>query len=211
MTVHPTPTELIDRVAAGDRSALENLLLHHYDRLNGRIRRKMPAFLNSVVSSEDIVQLAMIDAFRSVDQFQARGSGSFYRWLARIADNRMLDTVKAQKAAKRGSNRRVGNVVSPAAAYESMDCLIHVLAQTDRTPSQSAARHEAERAVRVGLSSLKDENRRALDLRYIQGLPVADVARILGRSPHAIHNVCHRALQELRTIMGRTSRFFSRH
>jgi RNA polymerase sigma-70 factor (ECF subfamily) len=79
----------------------------------------------------------------------------------------------------------------------------------ERTPSRSAAGHEAVRAVQVGLAGLKSDYREALRLRYIEGLPVAEVAARMDRTERAVHMLCHRGLQCLRAAVGRSSQFLS--
>ena len=47
-------------------------------------------------------------------------------------------------------------------------------------------------------------------MRYVQGLPVAEIARAMDRTPHAVHNLCYRGLQELHVKLGRSARFLTR-
>ena len=62
----------------------------------------------------------------------------------------------------------------------------------------------------TGVAALKDNHRRAIELRYLRGLPVAEVAEMMGTTPHAIHSLCHRALQELHAVMGRSAQYLTR-
>ena len=88
--------------------------------------------------------------------------------------------------------------------------LVDLLAGPRRTPSQSIARHEAVGAVRVALTGLTEDYREALQLRYVQGLPVAEVAETMKRTPRAVHNLCRRGLQELRAALGRSAQYLTR-
>ncbi len=69
--------------------------------------------------------------------------------------------------------------------------------------------HEALRVLQASLPTINQDYRQAIELRYMQGMAVTEVASVMGRSPHAIHNLCHRALKQLRTVMGQSSEYFS--
>ncbi len=202
-------SELIVRAVAGDATALERLLLGYYDRLRARIARKLPSALQARVAPEDILQQSLVDVFQAISAFEPRGERSFYRWLATIADHRLQDAIKADRAAKRGGGLAQATIVPGVDWQSSVVDLVELLGES-ATPSRSAARHEALGAVQVGLASLTEPNRLAIQLRYIQGLPVADVARVMNKTPRAVHNLCHRGLKELHTILGRSSQYLTR-
>ena len=202
-------TDLLAQAAGGDQRALERLLLAHYDRLYRRIAGRLPASLRGEVSEEDILQQTFIGVFQGIGSFQPRGKAAFYGWLCTIAEHRLRDALKARRAAKRGGGRPGVTGVPPLEA-DSFQELIEVLAGPTHRPSQSAARHEAAGAVQVGLASLKNDDRRAIELRYIRGLPVAEAAKAMGRTPRAIHNLCYRGLKQLRAVVGRSSQFLTR-
>lgn len=199
-------SQLIDQAVDGDRAALERLMLFYYDRVQARIARKLPGWLRGAVASEDILQQAFFDVFRGISSFRPQGKYAFYRWLVTIADHRLQDAIKAERAAKRGGAARIN---AAEIGLDSTDDLIDLLAGPTRTPSRSAAHHEVTQAIQAALPHLKDDYRTVIDLRYAQGLPVADVARAMNKTEHAVHKLCRRALDRLHTILGETTRFFS--
>ena len=202
--------DLIARAIGGEETALERLLLAHYDRLVRRIGRRLPTSLRSVMAPEDILQDTFLAAFEHIESFAPRGRFSFFRWLATIADRQLLDAVKSHNAQKRGGGRQQVRYVGPM-DQESVTELIELVAGDELTPSRMFSRNEAAAAIEVGLACVPPDHRRAIQLRYFGGLPVADVARMMNRTPHAVHNLCHRALKELRVILGRSSQFLTRH
>jgi RNA polymerase sigma-70 factor, ECF subfamily len=199
----------VQQAVAGCEAALERLLLTHYDRLAADISRKLPGELRGLIAPDDVLQEAFVVAFREIRDFVPQGAGSFYAWLVAIARHRLLDLVKGQRAAKRGGGR-VALTGCAGSPDESLVGLLEMLNIQEHTPSRSVARREAVSAVQVGLAGLKDDYREALRLRYIEGLPVAEVAARLGRTAHAVHMLCHRGLQQLHAALGRSSQFFSR-
>jgi RNA polymerase sigma-70 factor (ECF subfamily) len=209
MSTTPHENTLIERAVNGDAGATELLLLRHYDRLCSELTPLLPRDLKAVVTAADVLQEAYIVAFREIHTFIPRDPQAFHAWLRAIARHRLLDMVKAQRAAKRGGGRQaVRDAGNPAAAS-----LAGLLAQLDidgHTPSRSVAGHEAVAALQVGLSGLQPAYRTALTLRYIEQLPIAEIARRMDRSEPAVHALCHRGLERLRAALGRASQYFSR-
>jgi RNA polymerase sigma-70 factor (ECF subfamily) len=198
--------DLVGRAVAGEPLALDRLLLAHYGSLHARVDKRLPQRLRTTVAPEDVIQETFAEAFRTIGGFKADGPDAFYRWLVTIADHRLVDAVRAHRAAKRGGDR------APAvqAGHSSIAAMVDLVAMSERTPSVSAGGHEAAAAVQVALAGLRPEYREALTLRYMQGLPVAEVAARMGRTESAVHKVCSRALQALKESMGEASRYLSR-
>ena len=59
------------------------------------------------------------------------------------------------------------------------------------------------------LARLTDDQRHVVQLRYLEGLPVAEIAGRLGRSEDAVHALCRRGLMTLREAMGSVSHYLS--
>jgi RNA polymerase sigma factor (sigma-70 family) len=155
----PNTDDLIGLATAGDRAAMSRLLIEHYPKLAARVEQRLPIDLKTVIAAEDILQDAFGDAFARIDTFSPQGEDAFYRWMASIAENRMIDAVRAQKAAKRGGDWK--RVSAGAAGRSSIACLVDLVTASDRTPSRSAGSHEAAAAVQVGLAALRPEYREA--------------------------------------------------
>lgn len=198
--------ELVQRAVAGERLALERLLLRHHRTLSARIAAGLPAALRSTLAAEDVLQDVFTEAYRGIAAFRPTDAGSFIRWLCTIADHRVVDAARAQRAAKRGGGR------SPVAAdeYESLRGLLDLVAVHERTPSQSAAGHEAVAAVRNALQSISPDYRTALELRYLHGLSVGDTAARMGRTERAVHKLCSRGLGQLRDVLGDAATYLTR-
>lgn len=208
MSGDSSETELLRQAVAGDGDALETLLLQHFERLATGIACRIPADLRSALSAEDVVQDAFIVAFQRIAAFEPRSPEAFAGWLTRIAENRLMDAVKALRADKRGGGWERA-AIAPDAAGDIIP-LLELLPDHSRTPSRSAAVHEAVAALAMALEALDPDYRDALRLRYIEMQPVAVCAQRLQRSEGAVHMLLGRALAALRQRMGDTSRFFTR-
>src|SRR5687767_9841802 len=95
---------LVAAAIGGDRGALERLLLAHYDMLASRVAARLPARLQATQAVEDILQVTFCQAFRDIGRFEQRDDATFGNWLARIAENRLLDAIKQHDCAKRGGD-----------------------------------------------------------------------------------------------------------
>lgn len=192
--------------AAGDRLALERLLLAHYDELALRIRPKLPTRLQSTQAVEDILQQTFMQAFRDIRRFEARSDASFGDWIGRIAEHRLLDAIKEHDRQKRGGDmQRVEN--SP---FDScLTPLLDWIASDDPHPSSEAARGEALQALQVALAGLEADQRDAIRLRLLEGLTLEETAAKLGRTPDAVRGLVHRGKIKLRDAMGRASQWLS--
>jgi RNA polymerase sigma-70 factor (ECF subfamily) len=200
---------LLRKAVAGDSDALEALLLRHFDRLVADVSRRLPEDLRGLVSAEDVVQDAMIVAFQRIGGFESRDPGGFFAWLARIAENRLMDAAKALRAAKRGGGR-----APLAEAVRGPDdeiiSLLELLPNQARSPSRSAAAHEAVAALQVALELLEPDYRDVLRLRYIEMQTVGACAVRMQRSEGAVHMLLSRALAALRARLGDSAQFFTR-
>ena len=176
----------------GEHAALTILLYREYDRLRRRIRRDLPADLRDVLEAEDVLQEAFVKAFQAIGNFAPQGDGSFGAWLSTITQHRLQDLIRKHRRIKAGGGRVR---VRPPTSW------IETVARWDHTPSASFSRRELERAVHTGLAGLPDHYREALRFRELEQLPVAEIARRMGRTEAAVHQLCARARKQLRAAL----------
>lgn len=69
-------------------------------------------------------------------------------------------------------------------------------------PDAVAEEHLLQEELLRQLASLPEDQARVLRLRLLEGRPVAEVAKQLGRSEEAVRALQYRALQELRRRLG---------
>ena len=63
---------------------------------------------------------------------------------------------------------------------------------------------ERARAVSDAINSLSEEDRRLLEMTYMEGRTSPDIGRVLGVAPNAVRGRRHRALARLRALLGIT-------
>lgn len=208
MSPAPSQQSLIEQAAAGDRVALEQLLLHYHDRLARHVARHFPDELKGVLDTEDILHQTYVRVFRAIGTFEARSEHAFYAWLKTIATNQLRDAGRRRRRERPAGGRRCGPAGGDPQSWV-VDMADRAAADT-KTPSRNVARREAVAAMQVALASLSEGHRQAIRLRYLEGRSLEETAAILGCTPDAVRGLCHRAKKKLREALGRASLYLSR-
>ena len=186
--VEQDPTqELIERSQRGDKDAFGQLLEEHRARLLGFIRSHMSANLQKTLEPEDVLQDTLARSWEMIARFKWRGRDSFLRWLTAIAEHLILNA--AQKSAR-----------SPLQLDRDLQA---------EGISSSRARRREERFQRLqdALRSLTPDQRQAIQLARMEGLPILDVAKQMKKSPETVKKIITRALRRLELKMGDTKSF----
>ncbi len=168
--------ELAERAANGDRAAFEriyNLLVDDlYSYVRGQCRNETVA--------EDIVANVFLKAWRSASGYRP-SSHTFRRWIFTIARNEVRDYWRA-------SQRTL-----PMVEFDISD---------ERHPEVEADPVEVRRLVQQALSTLTDEQRQVVVLRYFSNKSHEEIATILGKREGAVRAQLMRALRQMRKVMG---------
>lgn len=207
--VKPRHEQLELAAVAGDRAALAELLVWHFDGLQEFVERHRPAALQGVLETEDLVQETYVRAIRGIATFNPAKKGTFRSWLLAIAHHTMQSLAGAATARKRGGQyqqKRFGRMSQTS----SRTCGLSGLMAQDGTGSGVAATREALLALEAQIVGLPEEHRQAVRLSLLQGCSLEETATVLGRSPAAVRGLLHRAKQRLREALGRSSRWFGR-
>ncbi len=185
---------------------LQEELISRADQMRKQVARKIPVNLQSIVSSDDVLQEVWIAAFGSLRSFRADRPDALARWLSTLLERRVIDACRAARAQKRGGGEEVRN--RPATVGSFVD-LFDRLASPHRTPSRELSAKEATDAVRIALGSLPENRRQAVWMRHIEGHSMAEVAAAMETTPGAVNSLVYNGLQQLRQQLDRAARFFS--
>jgi RNA polymerase sigma-70 factor, ECF subfamily len=192
--------DLIRKAQQRDSAAMSELLTRHAQRLLDSVRAELGDRLRMRLESQDVMQQVYLDALNNIDRFIDQGHDSFFRWLKRIALNRICDTDrKAFKTAKRAGELRVGDV---RPADDSMLNLLDHLPVSMSGPVTLADRQDRIRLLQEAIGQLSEDHRRVLELRYLKQLSVEETAANMERSERAIRSLSVRALIQLREFLG---------
>ncbi|MGE0789543.1 MAG: sigma-70 family RNA polymerase sigma factor [Sandaracinaceae bacterium] len=173
---------LLERVRAGDASAIDALLARHQETIY-RFGLRM---CRDREDARDVLQETLLTMARSAEGF--RGASSFTTWLYTVA--RSFCIKKRRRRA--GAPARVHSLES--------DVPGEVMALPDPARDPHAAL-EAKRdtdALAEAIAQLDPVQREVLVLRDVEGLSAAEVAEVLGVGVAAVKSRLHRARVALR-------------
>ncbi len=190
---------------SGDSLALAKLLAAYHPALRARAEARMDPAVRARTGPEDVLQEVYTQVFRHMEQFEDRGAESFLSWVYTILDRKLIDARRAAHRNVRDVDREVPGLASPD-AQSYWNLLDHVYADS-LTPSRVVRRQEAMNAILASLSDLSDAHRQVLQLRFLDGLSVAEAAGRLGKTEAAVVALTQRALKALRESMDRLGEF----
>src|SRR5690242_19313070 len=177
------------RAQAGDGEAFRELI--------GPYRRELQAhcyrILGSVQDAEDVLQEALLAAWRSIGRFDGR---SLRAWLYRIATNRCLNYLRGESHRPRPAGLPLADQGAGWAGLVRSDEPWWLEPYPDDllgdiTPGPEArcdAREPIALSFVAGLQHLPPQQRAVLVLRDVLGLTAAETAGILGTTPAAVNS-----------------------
>ena len=176
--------DLVARARAGDGRAFETLAVHDERALYRHAAR----IVGPGPDAEDVVQDALISAWRSMSSFEGT---SFRAWLFRIVTNRALDRLRARK-------RRPELPLEPADDEE-----VHWAEPVAPGPdlAELASSREALEAVEAALAEVPPDQRAALLLRDVEGFAYEEIAIITGVEVGTVKSRIHRGRVAVRNVL----------
>jgi DNA-directed RNA polymerase specialized sigma24 family protein len=160
--MHSNSGSLVERARAGDRRALEDLVVLHLPALRAFVRVQAGRELRDKESCSDLVQSACREVLADLSGFEYREEAGFRRWLFRAAERKILDRARFHGREKRDAKRQEA---LPAGESGVLDCYASFC-----TPSQVAASARGAGAPRGGDGEAAGTYREVLRLRHSLGL-----------------------------------------
>jgi RNA polymerase sigma-70 factor, ECF subfamily len=165
---------LVDRAKQGDRDALEELYLIHFDRIYGYLH----VSVGNRPDAEDLTTQTFVKMLESIGKFRWQ-SAPFSAWLFRIAHNLAMDHFRASKRWQPEEE-----VPEPP---------------PDESTSAEAGALESigQKSMLELIEDLSAEQRQVLILKFVFNFSNAEAATILDKTEGAIKSLQHRALVSL--------------
>ncbi|MHC4144265.1 MAG: sigma-70 family RNA polymerase sigma factor [Planctomycetota bacterium] len=194
-TTNDKTQHLVALAKDGDESALGRLCAVYGSRVLWLVRLRMGKELRSKLESVDLVQDVLVSVLKDLGNFTYKTEGDFVRWLARIAENRLLDNLDKLHADKRDIRREVRlNTHSPA-LKDSFAAALEPIDTT--TPSAIISKREEFDKLAKAIDALKPEYREVIVLTKVEGLSYREIGDKLGRSADAARMLFSRAMAAL--------------
>ena len=172
---------LLDCIARGEEAGIAELVRRHQD-LVAQLANRLTGWSQDV---EDIVQDVFVSALRGVGKFNGRSKLS--TWLTTI-------TINQCRTYKRKAIRWRAMLAGARAAG--------VFRRWPARPAElPEAADDAPRRVRKAVAALPGRHGEVIVLRYLQEMPVEQVASVLGISANAVRVRLHRARRRLKASL----------
>jgi RNA polymerase sigma-70 factor (ECF subfamily) len=195
----------VNQARQGDALAVSKRLATYHPVLRARAVARMEPAIRAKVEPEDILQQVYLEVFREIGRFEDRGPDSFLNWVLTILDNELVDTGRALHRHVRDVSREMHpDALTGAGSYWN---LLDQLHRDSLTPSRVVRREEAVGALLACISRLSDSHQQVIQLRFLEGHSVSEVAERLGKSAAAVVALTRRALEALRKSMDRLGEF----
>lgn len=170
---------LIAAILAGDREKFHLLILPY----EGQLFRTAFALMKNEEEAEDVVQDAVLKAYRKLASF--RGDARFSTWLIAI-------TLNEARARLRKGNRAMIDSLDQQ-REENAEFTPAALTDWREIPLAVLERQEIRALVQQALAELPDTYREIVTLRDVQECSVNDTAQLLGISTTLVKVRLHRA------------------
>jgi RNA polymerase sigma-70 factor (ECF subfamily) len=166
--------QLVARAQAGDRDALEDLYLQHFDRIYSYLHMTV----GNRHDAEDLTTQTFLKMLESIGRFQW-GSAPFSAWLFRIAHNLAIDHFRARRRWQPEED-----VPEPPGAAES-------------SAEDKAIQALSSQTMFDLIERLSDEQRDVLILKFVFDFSNVEAATVLDKTEGAVKSLQHRALASL--------------
>jgi RNA polymerase sigma-70 factor (ECF subfamily) len=166
--------KLVARGQDGDRDALEELYLLHFDRIYSYLHMSV----GNRHDAEDLTTQTFLKMLESIGRFQWR-SAPFSAWLFRIAHNLAMDHFRATKRWQPEEEvpEQPGSE-EPSAELQAMHSI-------------------GRQSMLEMIEDLSEDQREVLTLKFVFGFSNGEVATILEKTEGAVKSLQHRALASL--------------
>jgi RNA polymerase sigma-70 factor (ECF subfamily) len=171
---------LVERAQRGDRTALEELYLLHFDRIYSYLHLSV----GTRHDAEDLTTQTFVKMLEAIGRFQWR-SVPFSAWLFRIAHNLAMDHFRA--------NRR----------WQPEEEIPETVQGEETSAEEQALASLGETSMLALIDRLSPEQRQVLTLKFVFRFSNAETASILGKTEGAVKSLQHRALASLQKHVSR--------
>jgi RNA polymerase sigma-70 factor, ECF subfamily len=179
--------ELIDRMQAGDASAVADLSAVY----GARIHQLAFRYMKNWEDAEEVTQDVLMKVFRKIDAF--RGDAALSSWIYRITFNTAMSRLRTGRTSR-------------AAEQQRPDPAEHAGVQSDPADWSTLAddhvlRSEMREQLIAALTTLPEVYRTPVVLRDIQGMSTEEASQLLHVKPQTLKSRLHRGRLILREAL----------
>ncbi|MCF2128720.1 ECF subfamily RNA polymerase sigma factor, BldN family [Streptomyces sp. NPDC048171] len=171
--------DLVERAQAGEADAFGRL----YDQYSDTVYRYIYYRVGGKATAEDLTSETFLRALRRIGTFTWQGR-DFGAWLVTIARNLVADHFKSSRFRLE------------VTTGEMLDAN-----EVERSPEDSVLESLSNAALLEAVRRLNPQQQECVTLRFLQGLSVAETARVMGKNEGAIKTLQYRAVRTLARLL----------
>ncbi|MFI5572148.1 ECF subfamily RNA polymerase sigma factor, BldN family [Streptomyces sp. NPDC051740] len=171
--------DLVERAQAGEAEAFGRL----YDQYSDTVYRYIYYRVGGKATAEDLTSETFLRALRRIGTFTWQGR-DFGAWLVTIARNLVADHFKSSRFRLE------------VTTGEMLDAN-----EVERSPEDSVLESLSNAALLDAVRRLNPQQQECVTLRFLQGLSVAETARVMGKNEGAIKTLQYRAVRTLARLL----------
>lgn len=171
--------DLVERAQAGESEAFGRL----YDQYADTVYRYIYYRVGGRATAEDLTSETFLRALRRIGTFTWQGR-DFGAWLVTIARNLVADHFKSSRFRLE------------VTTGEMLDAN-----EVERSPEDSVLESLSNAALLEAVRKLNPQQQECVTLRFLQGLSVAETARVMGKNEGAIKTLQYRAVRTLARLL----------
>lgn len=176
--------DLVERAQAGEADAFGRL----YDQYSDTVYRYIYYRVGGKATAEDLTSETFLRALRRIGTFTWQGR-DFGAWLVTIARNLVADHFKSSRFRLE------------VTTGEMLDAN-----EVERSPEDSVLESLSNAALLDAVKRLNPQQQECVTLRFLQGLSVAETARVMGKNEGAIKTLQYRAVRTLARLLPEDAR-----
>ncbi|MCX3059855.1 ECF subfamily RNA polymerase sigma factor, BldN family [Streptomyces beihaiensis] len=171
--------DLVERAQGGEADAFGRL----YDQYSDTVYRYIYYRVGGKATAEDLTSETFLRALRRISTFTWQGR-DFGAWLVTIARNLVADHFKSSRFRLE------------VTTGEMLDAN-----EVERSPEESVLESLSNAALLDAVRRLNPQQQECVTLRFLQGLSVAETARVMGKNEGAIKTLQYRAVRTLARLL----------
>ncbi|MFH0242964.1 ECF subfamily RNA polymerase sigma factor, BldN family [Streptomyces sp. HK10] len=176
--------DLVERAQGGEAEAFGCL----YDQYSDTVYRYIYYRVGGRATAEDLTSETFLRALRRIGTFTWQGR-DFGAWLVTIARNLVADHFKSSRFRLE------------VTTGEMLDAN-----EVERSPEDSVLESLSNATLLDAVRRLNPQQQECVTLRFLQGLSVAETARVMGKNEGAIKTLQYRAVRTLARLLPEDSR-----
>jgi RNA polymerase sigma-70 factor (ECF subfamily) len=180
---------LTRQILGGDERAFRQLFDAFFPRL---YRFALVRLRGDHDGANEVVQLTFCKAIERLDTY--RGEAALYTWFCQICRNTLIDHCRSRSADAR-------HLVPLEDQPDLRAVLDAITAPAIERPEVAVWQDDVRRLIQATMDVLPDHYGDVLEWKYVDGLPVQEIARRLAIGPKAAESLLTRAREAFRAAM----------